>query len=1627
MNNKPLRALSLLLAVLMLISMLPVTILADDQSTETTSTQIVIKDDSIVLAQNGLSSPDISYNESTKVTTLKMTTDVADGDNTYFTVSLADINAKKTPYIVLGASNSTPGNYDISIGYKNGYNAERDYEHKSFRLYGKTYAFSDTISNIVIDATKYTSGDTGWYDADRVWHYAGYNIVVTEDTTFDYLRIRLRNGGTVTKDSTVDIKYVAFFDTLEAAQSYVHPDDSEGTTPDTPDVPDTPSEPANYVFIPGNKLLEIASAGSVIVENNIPILKVGADKCSTSSMLKFTPNKVDLGFAATGEGSFYDYSHYVIRYKTEGDARTSDTTNLRGADASKTEREKYGGTEQVVKSDTYTYKTIDRDTFTKGSGATEAPNANWSSPWMTLKMFYGSEGAIYIDFIATFKSAEDAAEFIASVENGTFERPEYEGGEDPIDPPVEPPVTDDSDYVLIDANELLLAIGKGEVKSEKQNDYVPYIRLLSSQTNKSSFITIFPHKTTLGIADTGDGSFYDYSHYVIRYRTSGDARTSDTVNFRGYPAGNETNYEKHGGSAQVTKSDSYTIKTIARDTFLGGTVYGETPEKNWTNQYMTLKMFENADVEGYIDIDFITLCKDEATANAFIEAYENGEIEREYEKPVIPGLNTSYNPQNQTLSATLMSDASTILSPRTLLEGGYVTFSDITATLEEDNDGGEYLNLKVSPGTYGNSGAAFAICGHMLPYNLVEYKYMKFVYEADYSKTMDMSINPYSNNSFSGETWIKGASNPSASVGVEKEYILDLTKLNAKAEITSDYTNFNLVYKILGSGSKTITEQANLKIKYIGFYKTEAEANNATLTSEATASFDGYNVEALVQDAFDEQAANIEITVPVDSSITKADITLTSDLLYELIESSAYIMKLVINCGNAKVTLDDMLLSDIYDNMENEAVIELEFMEDGVFVDITEDGDSLDLTHKVRVLLNVNTYDELAVATVNGKIASDSAVVNGYPAVRALTPAEIGFETKQYKIFDDVSVHWSSDNVKFATSRKLFDGISQFEFAPNASMTRAQAAALLLRLSGESYDAYGSLIDINKNAWYAEACDWIVNLVLNYEESKFRPDEAITREELANFIYSYALYLELILDAPYDIIEFTDASDITFEEAVNFCVCTGIINGYPDDSFKPQNTVTRAEAATMIVRFINAYIKGNEIIFNDYQNVDFDEDNIVLTFIAMSDIHIDSASENQAAVNFKNAVNVGTSLAVNGNVDAIMAAGDLTQNVVYDTNDYTYEIDALKGHVDNFVDENTYFFFSTGNHDRSSTKSYESNFYDVFTETVEDQYRYYKYDVEADCEYDKGNRHAVIDGYHFLSVGMHQDYTAYLKPILDKLTKEDPFKPVFVQYHYHASNTVYSTNFSDGTSQQNLRTLLDNYPQVVFFSGHTHNGLDNPRGIWQGTFTALDTASVRYLDDNGLIRDEIKIPINATHNEVFAYASEATLVEVDADNHIRFRPYNTYRGDIVNEFIISAPDEYNTHLITYSDEREVYSMPPVFGRNQDFTLEKLDGNHIGVYFDQAEHEDIVWYYTITFEAEGEKAQKFYFTSRYFDPAGMPDAIDCTLYTDEYYVSKNDNHAGLGHKLTEGVTYTATLTAYDVWDHPSEPIMIEYKA
>ncbi|MBQ4137756.1 MAG: S-layer homology domain-containing protein [Clostridia bacterium] len=185
------------------------------------------------------------------------------------------------------------------------------------------------------------------------------------------------------------------------------------------------------------------------------------------------------------------------------------------------------------------------------------------------------------------------------------------------------------------------------------------------------------------------------------------------------------------------------------------------------------------------------------------------------------------------------------------------------------------------------------------------------------------------------------------------------------------------------------------------------------------------------------------------------------------------------------------------------------------------------------------------------------------------------YSVKNISFSDISSEHWAYGAVRASVMRGLFNGVSATEFAPNASMTRAMAATVLARLANDDRQTEkAAFADANEKAWYSNA----LNFAYTYElvdknKPMFRPDDAITREELADMLYrfAYSSYkCEMIKDPA---LTFSDADKVSPEYAsgIAFATANGIITGYEDKSIRPKNTATRAEVATMIGRFLNLY------------------------------------------------------------------------------------------------------------------------------------------------------------------------------------------------------------------------------------------------------------------------------------------------------------------------------------------------------------------------------------------------------------------------------------------------------------------------
>lgn len=161
----------------------------------------------------------------------------------------------------------------------------------------------------------------------------------------------------------------------------------------------------------------------------------------------------------------------------------------------------------------------------------------------------------------------------------------------------------------------------------------------------------------------------------------------------------------------------------------------------------------------------------------------------------------------------------------------------------------------------------------------------------------------------------------------------------------------------------------------------------------------------------------------------------------------------------------------------------------------------------------------------------------------------------EYLAFDDVRPwDWFYDSVVYACTNGLMNGISGSEFAPNSTMTRAMFWTVLARIDGVDTDG-GKL-------WYSKAQMWAV--VSDVSDGTM-PNELITREQLATMLWRYSG----CPNADGDLSNFTDADSASdwAREALAWAVDSGIIEGITETTLSPGGNATRAQAATMFMRF----------------------------------------------------------------------------------------------------------------------------------------------------------------------------------------------------------------------------------------------------------------------------------------------------------------------------------------------------------------------------------------------------------------------------------------------------------------------------
>ena len=178
--------------------------------------------------------------------------------------------------------------------------------------------------------------------------------------------------------------------------------------------------------------------------------------------------------------------------------------------------------------------------------------------------------------------------------------------------------------------------------------------------------------------------------------------------------------------------------------------------------------------------------------------------------------------------------------------------------------------------------------------------------------------------------------------------------------------------------------------------------------------------------------------------------------------------------------------------------------------------------------------------------------------------------------FNDVKADaWYADAVKFAVNNKLMNGVSDTEFAPGATLTRAMLVTILYRNDGEPETAGDTAFeDVSVGAYYENAVAWAKanGIVDGVTDTEFAPDANITREQIAAIMHRYATYKNYDVSGTADINDRDDYAEISdyAVSAMQYMVASGLMNGKTDTTLEPQDKATRAEIATILQRFITS-------------------------------------------------------------------------------------------------------------------------------------------------------------------------------------------------------------------------------------------------------------------------------------------------------------------------------------------------------------------------------------------------------------------------------------------------------------------------
>jgi|LSQX01.2.fsa_nt_gb hypothetical protein len=332
------------------------------------------------------------------------------------------------------------------------------------------------------------------------------------------------------------------------------------------------------------------------------------------------------------------------------------------------------------------------------------------------------------------------------------------------------------------------------------------------------------------------------------------------------------------------------------------------------------------------------------------------------------------------------------------------------------------------------------------------------------------------------------------------------------------------------------------------------------------------------------EAGNVSFTLAAGSSIAMNNRILTAS------SGGSSMVLASLDLGGGSTLTDGVVVKmDIYAAL-NAAIMQAKSIQKGKYTDTTW----LALQNAIiqgENIINIQSTDH---EQINSAIAAIQNAIEGLTkkessgSTRPGNPVDAenqqpGAENKWENPFGDIKENdWFYEDVVFAFANGLFNGISQDEFAPYMTMSRAMLVTVLYRLELSSKNAENTgtnyenpFADVPEGEYYTDAIKWAAEneIVNGIGNGVFDPNGKITREQMAVILHRYMKYAGIEYVVTDEYIEFADEASISdfAKDAVQIMNKLGIIRGIGKGTIAPKDSATRAEVAAMLHRFIKTF------------------------------------------------------------------------------------------------------------------------------------------------------------------------------------------------------------------------------------------------------------------------------------------------------------------------------------------------------------------------------------------------------------------------------------------------------------------------